>query len=185
MRTFFRDHPLHDPLFRTMPGEFVRYLEARGVQPGDLPWLLELAHYEWVEVAVTFDESRIDDVPHDPQGDVVHGVPVVSPTAWPLAYRYPVQQIRPDFLPQSAPDGITCLIVARNREDDVSFMEVDVLTLKLLQAVKENPGTTGLQCLSALADSFESGEREAMIESGKSILRALRARDVLLGTQPG
>lgn len=185
VRGFFAEHQSHTPLFPELGREFLRYIEARAERGADdPPYLFELAHYEWVEVAVTFDESRIEDIPHDPHGDVVHGVPVVSPTAWPLAYRFPVHRIRADFLPERAPEDITCLIVARNRADEVSFMEVDVLTLKLLQAVKENPDATGLQCLSALAASFEASERDAIVESGKSILHALRARDVLLGTQP-
>jgi hypothetical protein len=185
VRGFFAEHQSHTPLFPELGREFLRYLEARAERGADdPPFLYELAHYEWVEVAVTFDESRIEDIAHDPAGDVVDSVPVISPTAWPLAYRYPVQHIRPDFQPTAPSDPITCLIVARNRADEVSFMEVDVLTLKLLQTLKENPGTTGLQCLSALAAAFEPSERDAMMASGKSILRALRARDVLLGTQP-
>ena len=59
VRDYFRDHRSHSPLFPDMPGEFLQYLaeeREKGQQSDpeqDLPFMAELAHYEWVESALT------------------------------------------------------------------------------------------------------------------------------------
>jgi uncharacterized protein len=181
VRAFYATHESHTPLFTEIGREFLRFLDTRD-GAGDPPFLAELAHYEWVELAVTIDEAEIDAVPHDPAGDVVAGVPVLSPLAWPLAYRYPVHKIRVDFQPAEPPPQPTCLVVVRNRRDEIGFMEVTPLTIHLLEALKGNPARTGLQCVESLAAQVDPAQRDALVEAGCTMLRQLRERDVLLGT---
>ncbi len=181
VREFYAHHECHTPLFPEIGREFVKFLEAREAD-ATRPFLSELAHYEWVELALSIDEASIEEVLHDPDGDVVAGVPVISPLAWPLVYRWPVHRIREDLQPVEAPAQPTCLVVVRNRRDDVAFMEVSPLTIHLLETVKENPGRTGLDCVATLAERFDASQRAAAIEAGSTMLRQLRDRDVLLGT---
>jgi hypothetical protein len=183
VRDFMAGWHSHTPLFTEIGREFHRFLAAREADgTRDPPFLAELAHYEWVELAVSIDEARIEDLAHDPDGDVVAGVPVLSPLAWPLAYRFPVHRIREDFQPDVPPAEPTFLIVARNRRDEVAFMGANALTLHLLEAVKGNPGRTGLDCLHALAEAVEPAARAALVSAGADMLRALQQRDVVLGT---
>ncbi len=184
VRDFYREHASHTPLFTEIGREFSRYLQARAERgAGDPPFLSELAHYEFVELAVALDEADIATIAHDPEGDVVRGAPVVSPLARLLVYRFPVHRIRADYQPHEAPAEATCLIVARNRRDEVGFMETSMLSLKLIELLKENPGATGLECVGAIAEVFEATQRDGVIAAGSEILRGLRARDVLLGTR--
>src|SRR5688572_14382576 len=90
-RDFYREHRCHTPLFPEIGREFLRYLETR--RERDPPWLLELAHYEWVELALSLDETELADIECDREADLLEHVPVPSPLAWPLAYSWPVQQI--------------------------------------------------------------------------------------------
>src|SRR5690606_20077820 len=62
VRDFYRGHGCRTPLFPEIPREFLRWLAAG---QGRQPWLAELAHYEWVELALQVSEARLDDVPHD------------------------------------------------------------------------------------------------------------------------
>ena len=181
VRAFYAGHACHTPLFTEIGREFLKYLEVRD-DASDPPFLAELAHYEWVELALQIEETDFAEVAHDPDGDVVAGVPVISPLAWPLVYRWPVHRIRADFQPDEPPPQPTCLIVARNRRDDVAFMEVSPLTIRLLEAVKANPGLMGLECVAVLAGAFDASQRDAAIAAGTDMLRKLRERDVLLGT---
>src|SRR5215467_11322326 len=88
VREFYREHRCHTPLFTEIAREFMRWLEARAEKAaGDPPFLVELAHYEWSELSLALDEAEIAAVAHDPAGDVVEGIPVVSPLARVLAYR--------------------------------------------------------------------------------------------------
>jgi hypothetical protein len=186
VRDFLAGWRSHTPLFTEIGREFHRFLESRaGTGNGDPPFLPELAHYEWAELALSLDEASIDDVPHDPDGDVVDGIPVVSPLAWALAYRFPVQRIREDFQPDAPPAEPTFLLVVRNRRDEVAFLGVNALSLKLLEIVKENPGRTGLESLHALVEGLDPAAQGALVAAGADILRGFTARDVLLGTRAG
>src|SRR5258708_1034895 len=82
VRAFLREHLCHTPLFPEFGREFLRYLEWRQEQGrNDPPFLLELAHYEFAELALAIDENEFDAVAHDPHGDPVSAIPVVSPLA--------------------------------------------------------------------------------------------------------
>ena len=59
--------------------------------------------------------------PHDPQGDLLDGMPVASPLAWPLAYTWPVHRIGPDFQPDAPPSDPTLLLLRRDAAGDVHF----------------------------------------------------------------
>jgi hypothetical protein len=112
----------------------------------------------------------------------VHGVPVVSPLAWPLGYRFPVQLIAPNFRPDVAPEQPTLLLLVRNRGDAVSFIEINPLTALLLQKLQENTTHTGLECLDALLRENGQDGDAAMREGGITVLHELKAREAILGT---
>lgn len=185
VRDFYREHRCHTPLFPELGREFLRYLETRQQQQrGDPPFLLELAHYEWVELALALDEHDLAAIEHDPQGDLLAGVPVASPTAWPLAYAWPVQLIRPDFQPVAPPPQPTFLLVVRDRRDQVQFKAIDALGFALMQAVDDNAGgLSGRELLLQLARQHGVGEVEPFIAGGARLLEQLRARDAILGTR--
>src|SRR5207248_5246820 len=126
----------------------------------------ELAHYEFMEIVVDYDEHRIDHIAHDPDGDLLAGRPIVSPIAQPLVYRFPVHQLRADFQPSELPAEPTCLIIVRDRDDEVGFMQVNPATIKLIEVLKENPGYTGLDALKAIAELFPPQARESVIAAG-------------------
>ncbi len=185
VREFFAEHQSRTPLFLEIGREFLRYVEERQQQGrGDPPFLLELAHYEWAELALTIDEADVAGIAHDPSGDPVHGVPVVSPLAWSLGYRYPVQLIAPNFRPDEAPEQPTLLLLVRDRNDDVSFIEVNPLTALLLQKLQENTTNTGLECLDALLRENGQDSDAALREGGIAVLHELKARQAILGTLP-
>ena len=181
VRAFYRDHRCHTPLFTDLAREFIRYLETRDAT-GDLPFLAELAHYEWIELALTLDESDFATVVHDPAGDVIDGIPLVSPLARVLAYRFPVHRIRADFRPAQAPVQPTLILLARDRTDEIRFLEIDALTALLFERLQQNSGSTGRECLDALLAELGRND-DAVRDSGLAILRLLRERDALIGTR--
>jgi len=185
-RDFYRDHRCHTPLFLEIPLEFVGYLgEERGARPDDPPFLYELAHYEWVELALAVDEHELATVAADPSGDLLDGVPVLSPLAWPLAYRFPVHRLGPDHQPADPPDEPSFYIARRDRRDGVGVIQVNAATLRLLERLQQDPELTGRAHLEALADELPQLERQAVLSGGEAALREMLASDVLLGTRPG
>lgn len=184
-RDFFAEHKAHTPMFPELPREFLRYLQdVRGIRDGDPPFLLELAHYEWVELALTLDEHELDDEPADPGSDLLTGIPVVSPLAWLLGYSFPVHRIRPDFQPDAPSANPTHLVVYRNRDDQVGFLELNPVSARLLDLLKENRGRTGLECLEVIAEELSHPGPDTVVEGGRQVLEDLCERDVILGTRP-
>lgn len=183
-RDFYRDHPCHTPLFLEIPREFVDYLAAERVtQPDDPPFLQELAHYEWVELALAIDEQDPATAGVDRDGDPLAGVPTLSPLAWPLAYRFPVHRIGPQFQPAEPPAEPSFYLARRDRRDQVGFLHVNAVTLRLVARLREFPGLTGSEHLAALAAELPQLDPAVVRASGATTLHELLEADVVLGTR--
>jgi len=184
VRDFYREFHCSTPLFPELPREFIQYLQLRAeAGRGDPPWLPELAHYEWVELALDLSEATPADFAFDADGDLLDGVPVCSPLAWPLAYAWPVHRLSPDWRPETAPEAATFLLVQRDAGHKVRFNEISALTFRLLQRLDESPDLTGREQLLALAGEASAPDPMAFVASGRDMLDQLRASGVLLGTR--
>jgi hypothetical protein len=184
IRDYFARHRAHTPLFLQMPHELLRYLESeRGYHPEDPPFLRELAHYEWVELALTVDAREVDQAGVDPDGDLLTGSPVLSALAWPRAYQYPVHRIGPDFRPTEVPDQPTYLIVYRDRQDEVGFLEINPVTARLVELLSGEEVPTGQDALAQIGRELGHPNPDVVVQGGLQILEDLRTRDVVLGTR--
>jgi len=185
VRDFYRDYRCHTPLFLEIPREFVDYLaDAREARPGDPPFLHELAHYEWIELALAIDEHDLADVAADRSGDLLEGVPVLSPLAWPLAYRFPVHRVGPEYQPAEPPAEPSFYIARRDRTDRVGIIQVNGVTLRLVERLQQDPDRTGVDHLAALADELPQLERHVILSGGAEALREMLEADVVLGVRP-
>lgn len=183
VREFYTEHRAHTPLFPELPKEFLRYVQEQRVnRVGDPPFLLELAHYEWIELALTLDTQEISEVACNTQGDLLEGIPVVSPLAWSLAYTFPVHRIGPEFQPQVAPADATHLLAYRNRKDQVKFMEINPVTWLLLEQLQAGD-RRGRTILLSIAAEIGHQDRNAVLAHGQQLLQDLWQREVVLGTR--
>jgi hypothetical protein len=181
VRDFFAHHQSSSPYFLEISQEFLDYLQSeREPQPEDPQGLLELAHYEWVELALTVSDDDADLNGIDPNGDLLTGHPVLSPVAWPLAYQYPVHKMGPDYLP-AAPEQPTYLVVYRNRNDEVKFLEINPVTARLINLVQENPEITGELALDQIVHEMNHPRPELVFEGGLAALQELQRYGIVLG----
>jgi hypothetical protein len=186
VRDFYREHHCTTPLFPEVPREFVQYVARRAADGRPDPgWLPELAHYEWVELALDISEADVADVPHDRDGDLLAGVPVPSPLAWALAYAWPVHRLSPTHRPDAPPRAPTFLLVHRDAGGRVRFDEINAATFRLLQRLDEHCGLSGREQLAALAAEAQAADVEAFVADGHAMLRRLHAQGIVLGTAPG
>ena len=184
-REFFRDYRCHTPLFPELPREFLQYLQDhRQNHAGDPPFMLELAHYEWVELALSLDETDVDDIEANPDGDLLNGIPVLSPLVWPLSYQFPVHRIRADFQPATVPDTPSHLLVWRQEDFKVKFMQLNETSMLLVQKMKEEPDLTGLGLLEAVAGIIKHPKPGVVLEAGSNLLNELKEKQIILGTRP-
>jgi len=141
---FFEHHPSTSPYFAEIPEEFLTYLQnERPNTETDYPFLLELAHYEWVEMALAIDQETLPSTTQETQTLTLSDTISLSPLAWPLAYQYPVHKISPDYLPLQALEHPSYLVVYRDHEDEVHFIELAPMSFQLLHSLQEQ-GTVKL-----------------------------------------
>jgi len=184
VRDFYRDHRCRTPLFLEVSQEFLAYLgEERAPMAGDPPFLFELAHYEWVELALSIDETSLEELQVDRDGNLLEGVPALSPLAWPLAYDFPVHRLSPRFQPTEPPAERSFYIACRDRSDEVRFMHVNSVTLRLVEMLRQHPDRTGRGHLAALADELPLVDRATVVAGGAETLRQLQTHDVVVGTR--
>lgn len=183
VRDYFATHRARTPLFMQMPREFLEYLEQeREPRPNDFPFMLELAHYEWAELALATSDEILDMEGIDANGDLLAGKPVLSPLAWILTYQYAVHRIGNDYVPMENDKEETCLVVFRNRNDEVEFIEINRVTATLLLRLQEENGSAQTVLLD-IATELKHPEPDKIIDFGNAILNDLHGRGVILGTR--
>jgi hypothetical protein len=182
VRDFMVRHQAHTPLFPEVPQELLRFLETeRERDPDDPPFIHELAHYEWVELALQTATVELDLHGIDRDGDLLEGVPAVNPLAWPLAYSFPVHKLSPDFAPSTPPEAPTYLVVFRRLDDEVKFMEINGVTARLLELARAEAGKSGRELLLAVAAELGHPDPDAVVRGGADTLEMLRTNHVILG----
>ncbi len=182
-RDFFSRHSCETPLFSEISQEFIDYLQnERESQPHDPPFMLELAHYEWIEMAVAISDEDQDLPAADPNGDLLKQCPLLSPVMRNLSYQFPVHKISPDFQPRELPGEMTHLVVFRNRQDEVRFLEINAVTQQLIEILKQNPNATGLDAVRMIAEALQHPDPDVIITAGEKLLYDLRHKDIIIGT---
>ena len=128
VRDFIEHHRCSTPLFLKISEEYLEYLV--GLPEGELrPFEAELAHYEWLELAVDVAEGEPGEA--CAQSDPALVCAALAPTARLASYHFPVHRIGPEFQPMDAGEP-THLLVYRTRKSEVRFMELNAATARLI-----------------------------------------------------
>lgn len=184
IRDFLASHRCETPHFPEIAQEFLAYLsESRQAEFDDYPFMLELAHYEWVELALGISDEDAELPPHDPNGDLLEGRPLVSPVAWNLSYSYPVHRISPEFIPEAPSAEPNHLVVYRDRLDTIHFLEINAVTQRLLELIKQHEKVTGLEILRMIATEMQHPDPDVVINAGKQLMQDLKARNIIIGAR--
>ena len=182
VRGFLARHHSHTPLFTELGRELVAFLESDAGSDPRRPWLAELAHYEWAELGLQLSDVAIP--PHDPDGDLLDGVPLLSPLAWPLAYRWPVHRLGPDCQPAEPPPAPTLVLLRRDPGGRVHFSLLSPLLYRLLGLVAANEGRSGRALLRQLAEEAGHPDFDVFLGEALPMLERLRTEGVLPGAAP-
>lgn len=177
IRDFIIKHESHSPYFLEISEEFLAYLqEERVMQESDPAFMLELAHYEWVELALDVAEADLSE-PMDK--NLLADLPQVSPLVWTLSYQYPVHLIGPEYQPTEPPEQSTFLLVYRTREDKVAFMESNAVTVSALQLLSSGDFASGQAMLEHLGQQIQHPDIPAFVTMGHELLLKLQKSDII------
>ncbi|HFD12274.1 MAG TPA: DUF2063 domain-containing protein [Crenotrichaceae bacterium] len=186
VQDYFCNNRSDSPYFTSIPEQFVDYLNSR--QAGNsnpLPFMHELAHYEWVEMVLMMAEGDVLAPEKLDNNTLLSSAVRVSDLAYPLAYQFPVHQISPENQPQSSPENPTYLVVYRDDDDDVKFMEINAVTYALIESMETHPGQQCQQHLQSVIQQLNHPQPEQAFAYGVDILQGLLERSILTIVEPG
>jgi len=182
VRDFFICHQAETPYFPKIAEEYVSYLSERQLSSAEPDFIPELAHYEWVELALYTSEAEAPEM-NLTEAELTDSPLALSPLAAPLVYAYPVHKISPDYLPEGPGNQPTCLLVFRDREDNVRFFELQPLAYKLLESLSDNPGLITREWLTTAAAEASIEDPTDFISGGFSLLSQFNDHGLLLKQQ--
>jgi hypothetical protein len=183
LRGFLKKHISRTPYFPKLPLEFLNYLEQEQDEIELPAFCIELAHYEWIEISLSFDPREISFKNVDQNGDLLKGIPVLSLLAQPHIYQWPVHKISSNFVPKEKPDEPTYLIVYRDHLYDVGFIELNQIAAKLIEELQKNTDKTGEEILLDIAKQLQHPDPKVVIKGGFEVIQDFKKKDILLGVR--
>ncbi len=101
----------------------------------------------------------------------------------PIVYQFPVHNISLDYLPESAAEQPTYLVVFRNRNDEIGFLELNSVAARLLELLQQKSDRTGKELLLLIAAELQHPDPAAVIKGGLEIMQGMHEKDIILGTK--
>ncbi|MBL4761843.1 MAG: DUF2063 domain-containing protein [Methylophaga sp.] len=178
IRDFMVKHHCKTPLFHEISREFLSYLDNERDTSNDPVFIKQLAHYEWVELALSVSDKEASLVQFNAQTNYLAEALQISPLAWPLSYQYAVHQISPDYQPSEPNGNPVFLLVYRNQQDEVTFMELNPVSNRLIALL--NDGMTGQVAAEQIAQELQHPNPQVVIDGAKSLIDDWLQRGVLI-----
>ena len=182
VRDFIHRHQSQTPYFLEISEEFLSYLGGeREPQSCDPVFALQLARYEWAELALFVAEQDTPEDAVSADHSLIDHIPVLSPLAWSMVFDYPVHQIGETFRPEQPSEQPVCLVVYRNRQDKVAFLEANPVTARFLELCEGNGERLGRDLLLQIAQELQHPDPNLVVNAGTEILAQLRQLDIIYG----
>ena len=88
----------------------------------------------------------------------------------------------PDHLPDETPEQPTYLVVYRNRNDEVKFMEINPVTARLINLLQEDETLSGRSAIEQITQEMNHPNPEVVLKGGLDALQDLQRLGIILGT---
>lgn len=178
-QAFFSQHQCETPHFSEIPEEFITFLQNTDVNL-PYPFLLELAHYEWVETAVMLSKAEIVPIDTAFTDNIDKYLINLSPLVCCLVYQFPVQNISANYLPDTPPAQPTYLVVYRDVNDEVHFLQTTLMTYYLLQKLEENPNISAVALIDLLIKESNYPNPGLIHKEGLKILHEMALKGIVI-----
>lgn len=178
IRDFMIKHHCKTPLFHEIAKEFLAYLDDERDLSNDPIFIKELAHYEWVELALSISDADVKTMVLKHIQNPLNEKFNTSPLAWPLVYNFPVHQIDPEFQPHEASETPVFLLVYRSSDDRVTFMELNPVSARLIDLLNE--GNTGQHAAELIAKELQHPNPQVVVDGANALLNDWLQRGILV-----
>jgi hypothetical protein len=182
LKAFIAQHRCLSPYYRQIPDEFMAYLQTGAGNEPDFPFLLELAHFEWIEMVLAITEAEPLATFNTDINNWLDAYPVFVPVLHLLHYAYPVQRINLDYQPSEPPEQATHILGFRNQQNVVQFMALNPATARLID-ILHSSGCTVRDAMQQIATELQHPEPSALYAFGIEVLAELMQQGVILGAR--
>ncbi len=178
LQLFFSVYRCENPFFLSIAQSFLDFLQQQYQQQGDDPvFMLELAHYEWLELELATRKAE----PEVAVTDLRQQALQLSELASVQAYQYPVHKICREFQPEEAEASF--LLIHRNADDEVKFIALNQLTTLLLQILTQHPGLTLVELVTELVPFVPQLEESQLLSGAEQILTNFAEKGIVRAFQ--
>jgi len=177
VREFFIHQPCVSPIFREIPEAFLAYINRVSGLPS---YVQNLAHYEWVELYLAYADETIQWSQIDTEAYLLDSPVVFVPAMALLSYDYPVHQLSPENVPASPLETPVRLLVFRDADDEVKFIELNQITAALIEDLQDRQ-LTARQALIGIASVMAFDDVDVIVEFGLEVLQDLKSQGAILG----
>jgi hypothetical protein len=178
LQLFFAGYLCENPFFLSIAKSFLDFLQSQyQLQSDDPVFMLELAHYEWLELELATCKAD----PGSAARELNYERLQLSDLASVQAYHYPVHQICQEFQPTEPQTSF--LLIHRNSDDEVKFIALNHLTTLLLQLLQQQPGLTLSELVSQLSPYVPQFELSQLLAGAQTILLDFAQKGVVRAFQ--
>ncbi|WP_372872452.1 DUF2063 domain-containing protein [Shewanella sp.] len=184
VREFFIHHDCQNPLFVGIAAEFLTFLQQRYSTECDPVFMLELAHYEWLELVVATAMDSDDRIAftrlESDTGIWKRASLALASHARVAQYHFEVEKISADYRSEVPAASAQFFCLFRDSEDEVTFLKLNPLSAQVLAILDAEPGLDFEQLAQRL-QALYSGYEVAVIRDGlASLLGQMAARGVVV-----
>ncbi|MDO9214718.1 MAG: putative DNA-binding domain-containing protein [Methylococcales bacterium] len=180
VKAFIAQHSCLSPYYRQIPDEFIAYLQAEPLNDDAPLYLLELAHFEWIELALAIADTEPVTAFDSVVNDWLNCRPVFAPVLQLLHYAYPVQRINQAYQPTTPPEQTTAILGFRDRDDVVQFIELNPPTARLVDILQTGDYTVQT-AIQQIASELQHPEPSVLFSFGVATVTDLMQQGAILG----
>ncbi|MBV1884332.1 MAG: putative DNA-binding domain-containing protein [Pseudomonadales bacterium] len=171
---FIAQYRAQTPYFSRLPSEFVHFIEQSDISLYEHAFLPELIRYEWVELELYLEPDT--QLKPKPNGDNLEHTPLglIAP-ARVEAWEYPVHKIGPE--PETQTAQATYLLIHRDNDGDVHFMELQpvayIVLTTLKVATQDNCYLSPTEILTEIVEQYNAENVTQFIQQGLALFHQL------------
>lgn len=173
---FFRRFSANSPYFTGIAKSFVEYIkedDSLGV------FAAELAHYEWLELAVEqkpWPQGYVC-LQQELSDDDVIGI---NPTAVIASYQYPVDEIGTEYQPDKPLETPRFLVVFRDKASKVRFIRINAMTYLLLTEIQSRNAVSLGRFLTLLPELLPQWPEEQLRQGAIQTLQRFSDQQLII-----
>ena len=185
IQQFFVSFDCKTPIFIEISQEFITFLQTRYQSAEyDPPFMVELAHYEWLElyIATVFDDENEQPI----AAEMIPELPLaMSAKARVTQYHYEVQHISVDYQPTEPSAQPHSFCVYRDEADEVIFLQLNPLTAQVLGFISQSETCYLSDIITWLHASYSQMSAEALSNGCLQMLQQLAEKGIICSINKG